>query len=76
MGVSTMNTLDVIDWYWGQGEDFELPDHLDNVQLTAQCRAFALCYDARPGTYGAIYQGSPEEDSYATVYDSETDEQI
>ena len=70
------DTLDVIDWYWGIGEDFELNDHLDNVQLTAQCRAFCLNYDARPGTYGAIYQGCEEEDAYATVYDSETDEQI
>ena len=68
--------LDVIDWYWGNGEDFELPAHLDNVQLTAQCRAFALEFGAQPGTYGAIYCGSQDEDSYATAYCSETDQPV
>ena len=68
--------LDVIDWYWGEGEDFELPDHLYNVQLTAQCRAFALEFGAQPGTYGAIYEGSQDEDSYATAYWSATDEPV
>ena len=71
-----MTTLDVIDFYWGIDEEFELNDHLDNVNLTAQCKQVALAHDARPGTYGAIYAGHEEEEAYAHVFDSDTDEAV
>ena len=69
-------TLDLIDWYWGEGEEFELNDHLDNAPLTAQCKQLAVAYGARPGTYGEIHAGSDEEEAYAVAKDSLTDQVI
>lgn len=69
-------TLDLIDWYWGEGESFELPDHLDNKRLTLQCLDLAVAYGARPGSYGCIHAGHEDEEAYSMAYDCSTDEQI
>ena len=45
-----------LDFYWGVGEEFELNDHLDNAELTAQAKAHCVADGVTEGTSGYIRQ--------------------
>ena len=63
-----MTTTEPLDFYWGVGEEFELNDHLTNVELTAQAKAWAVENGATEGTSGYI-----REDGYVFVEEADQD---
>lgn len=61
-------TYEYLDFYWGKGEEFELNDHLDNSELTAQAKAYCVEDGVTEGMSGYI-----REDGY--VFSEEADQE-